>query len=137
METERDGHLPFLDIDIYRRPEATEVELHPRNMNREDGFCLSKSWKPLICSFKDRRKTPSQDGRSGFSAGTRRSLPLTGHKLCPTRALTSPKPPPWCPGFAPLPMLPSSSTECLRLTHTTSLPYNVSRLFLDQQNRPF
>jgi hypothetical protein len=23
METERDGHLPFLDIDIYRRPDSS------------------------------------------------------------------------------------------------------------------
>jgi hypothetical protein len=32
--------------------EATEIELHSNNMNREVGFCLSKSWKPLICSLK-------------------------------------------------------------------------------------
>jgi hypothetical protein len=29
-----------------------KIELHPNNMNREVGFCLSKSWKPLICSLK-------------------------------------------------------------------------------------
>jgi hypothetical protein len=32
--------------------EAIEIELHRNIMNREDGFCLSKSWKPLICSLK-------------------------------------------------------------------------------------
>jgi predicted GIY-YIG superfamily endonuclease len=32
--------------------EAIEIELHPNNMNREVGFCLGKSWKPLICSIK-------------------------------------------------------------------------------------
>jgi hypothetical protein len=32
--------------------EATEIELHPYNINREGGFCFSKSWKPLIGSLK-------------------------------------------------------------------------------------
>jgi hypothetical protein len=32
--------------------EAIEIELHPYNINREGGFCLSISWKPLICSLK-------------------------------------------------------------------------------------
>jgi hypothetical protein len=55
--------------------EVTEIELHPNNMmNREDGFCLAKSWKPLICSLRDRRKPPSRDSRSGFSVGPRKSV---------------------------------------------------------------
>jgi hypothetical protein len=32
--------------------EAIEIELHPYNMNKEEGFRLSKSWKPLICTLK-------------------------------------------------------------------------------------
>jgi hypothetical protein len=35
--------------------EAIDIELHPNNMKKETGFCLNKSWKPLICSLK---KTP-------------------------------------------------------------------------------
>jgi hypothetical protein len=54
--------------------EVTEIELHPKIMNMEDGFCLSKSWKPLICSTNDRRKPLSHDKRSGFSARPCRSM---------------------------------------------------------------
>jgi hypothetical protein len=32
--------------------ETIEIELHPYNIKRERGFCLSKSWKPLIGSLK-------------------------------------------------------------------------------------
>jgi hypothetical protein len=30
---------------------AIEIEFHPYNINREGGFCLSKSWKPLFVSL--------------------------------------------------------------------------------------
>jgi hypothetical protein len=32
--------------------EAIEIDLHPHNINRGGGFCLSKIWKPLIGSLK-------------------------------------------------------------------------------------
>jgi hypothetical protein len=32
--------------------EAMEIGLHPYNITREGGFCLSKSWKPLFGSLK-------------------------------------------------------------------------------------
>jgi hypothetical protein len=29
-----------------------EIELHPNNINRDAGFCIGKSWRPLISSLK-------------------------------------------------------------------------------------
>jgi hypothetical protein len=48
--------------------EAIEIVLHQNNMNKEAGFCLNKSWKPLICSLK---KTPQDHPSSSTSLTSR------------------------------------------------------------------
>jgi hypothetical protein len=87
------------------------IELHLNNMNREDGFYLSKSWKPLICSLKTRRKRPSHESRTGFSAEPRRSVHSPVSTLMsriPSATSVLPSPPP--------------SAACQRPTHFTSVP---------------
>jgi hypothetical protein len=41
--------------------ESIEIELHPNNMNREDGFSLSQAWKPLIRDLKKRRQSLTKE----------------------------------------------------------------------------
>jgi len=38
--------------------EATEINLHPNNMKREECFSLSKSWKLQLHTLKEQNKTP-------------------------------------------------------------------------------
>jgi hypothetical protein len=41
--------------------EAIEIELHANSMNREDGLCLSWSWKHLVHSLKGYRNPLPQE----------------------------------------------------------------------------
>jgi hypothetical protein len=118
------------------------MQLRPYNMNWEDGLCLIKSWKPLICSLTDSRKPQLHYSRSGFSVGAAQvrahgpyqgtKYALSGHS--PTFTLMSGLPSPTSAVSSPpraYDSLPYTSVPCP--TH----PYTfLHAFFLDQQNRP-
>lgn len=135
--------LRYMDCIIR---EAIEIELHPNTINREDGFCLSMSWKPLICSLKDHRKPPSwqQIWVLCMPAQARAHCPYQGTKYaCPLWALASLHP----DVLILFPYLCFLFPHCMPDTHSLDIsPLHVGSLpntclhfffFVDQQNRPF
>jgi hypothetical protein len=65
--------------------EMIEIELHP-NISREDGFSLSRWWKPLICDLREwkqdlkKNMMPSNGPWKGPISLILHSLP--SHLLC-------------------------------------------------------
>jgi hypothetical protein len=64
-------HVVRIELSLYCIiREATGIELHPNNMNREEGFSPSKFWKPLIQILNDCRKAPGTNDYWSFSGTT-------------------------------------------------------------------
>jgi hypothetical protein len=66
---ERFNHILLQDVEVLSTKsgyldrlimEAIEVNLHPNNINREDGLILCGAWKPIIRLLKENSNCPSQ-----------------------------------------------------------------------------
>src|SRR5215510_13881867 len=69
--------------------EAIEIQLHPHNINREDGLYLSNTWKPLIRIIYDGRhhSHPRQWHKKGpFPPTVSYLMSAHGSHLAPTPA---------------------------------------------------
>jgi hypothetical protein len=65
--------------------EAIKTELHPNNINREYGFSLSKSWKPLIHDLREQNPALNKNTMHSSSPGK-------GHFLLSIHSLPKPLP---------------------------------------------
>jgi hypothetical protein len=46
---------------VYVIRDVTGIEHHANNINRQDGFCLSRSWKLLIRELKEQKQVLSKN----------------------------------------------------------------------------
>lgn len=103
--------------------ETFEMKLHP-SINREVGFCLSKSWKLLIFSLMITESLPHRILHMGYplchiGQGT---LPSSGYWQIPSLSIHQPWAFLYFPGLPPLFLFFTSPTTWLKPTYMTYLP---------------